>query len=98
MPRGMKIIVIPDSGPEPALYSIRNLGRIAPRGFDVIFETTRAAPIVERAFQYIAPGGKIVLYGIVTPDQNAQVNPFDICRKDLHVMGSFSSVNSRLSP
>ena len=71
-----------------------NLRRIAPRGFDVIFETTGAALIVEQAFNYIAPGGKIVIYGIVPPDQNAQINPFDICRKDLQVIGSFSSVNS----
>jgi D-arabinitol dehydrogenase (NADP+) len=30
----------------------------------------------------------------VPPDQNARVNPFDICRKDLQVIGSFSSVNT----
>jgi D-arabinitol dehydrogenase (NADP+) len=30
----------------------------------------------------------------VPPDQNARVNPFDICRKDLQVIGSFSSVNA----
>jgi D-arabinitol dehydrogenase (NADP+) len=71
-----------------------NLRRIAPRGFDVIFETTGSALIVEQTFNYIAPGGKIVIYGIVPPDQNAQINPFDICRKDLQVIGSFSSVNS----
>jgi D-arabinitol dehydrogenase (NADP+) len=70
------------------------LRQIAPRGFDAIFETTGAVPIVERAFKFIAPGGKIVLYGIVPPDQNAQMNPFDICRKDLQVIGSFSSVNA----
>jgi D-arabinitol dehydrogenase (NADP+) len=72
----------------------RNLLRIAPRGFDAIFETTGVASIVERSFQYAAPGGKIVIYGIVPPDQNARMNPFDICRKDLQVIGSFSSVNS----
>jgi D-arabinitol dehydrogenase (NADP+) len=51
-------------------------------------------PIVERAFKFIAPGGKIILYGIVPPDQNARVNPFDICRRDLQVIGSFSSVHT----
>jgi 2-desacetyl-2-hydroxyethyl bacteriochlorophyllide A dehydrogenase len=71
-----------------------NLRRIAPRGFEVIFETTGAAAIVERTFRFIAPGGKIVLYGIVPPDQNATLNPFDICRKDLRVIGSFSSVHT----
>jgi threonine dehydrogenase-like Zn-dependent dehydrogenase len=72
----------------------KNLRRIAPRGFDAIFETTGVASIVERTFAHAAPGGKIVIYGIVPPDQNARINPFDICRKDLEVIGSFSSVNS----
>jgi 2-desacetyl-2-hydroxyethyl bacteriochlorophyllide A dehydrogenase len=71
-----------------------NLRRLAPHGFDAVFETTGAAPIVERAFKFVAPTGKIVLYGIVPPDQNASVNPFDICRRDLQVIGSFSSVNT----
>jgi len=70
------------------------LRRIAPRGYDVIFETTGVASVLERAFQYAAPGGKIVIYGIVPPDQDVRVNPFDICRKDLQIIGSFSSVNS----
>jgi 2-desacetyl-2-hydroxyethyl bacteriochlorophyllide A dehydrogenase len=70
------------------------LRRIAPRGFDAVFETTGAVSIVERAFKFVAPGGEIILYGIVPPDQNARVNPFDICRKDLQVIGSFSSVNT----
>ena len=75
-------------------FQEKNLRRIAPRGFDAIFETTGVAPIVEQAFKHIAPGGKIVIYGIVPPDQNVRINPFDICRKDLQVIGSFSSVNS----
>jgi D-arabinitol dehydrogenase (NADP+) len=85
---GIDATVLADDRQEEALR------RIAPRGFDAVFETTGAVPIVERAFQFIAPGGKIVLYGIVPPDQNARVNPFDICRKDLQVIGSFSSVNT----
>ena len=72
----------------------KNLRRIAPRGFDAVFEMTGAAPIVEQAFKYVTPGGKVVIYGIVPPDQNVQINPFDICRNDLQVIGSFSSVNS----
>jgi len=85
---GIDITVVADEHQEETLR------RIAPRGFDAIFETTGAASIVERAFKFVTPGGKIVLYGIVPPDQNARVNPFDICRKDLQVIGSFSSVNA----
>ena len=85
---GIDEIVLADDHQEETLR------RIAPRGFDAVFETTGAVPIVERAFKFVAPGGKIIIYGIVPPDQNARVNPFDICRKDLQVIGSFSSVNT----
>ena len=85
---GIDATVLADDHQEEALR------RIAPRGFDAIFETTGVVPIVERTFKFVTPGGKIVLYGIVPPDQNVWVNPFDICRKDLQVVGSFSSVNA----
>ena len=70
------------------------LRRIAPMGFDIVFETTGSAQIVERTFKFVKKGGKIVLYGIVPPDHHALVNPFDICRKDLQIIGSFSSVHA----
>ena len=70
------------------------LRRIAPMGFDLVFEATGSADIVQRTFQYVKGGGKIVLYGIVPPEHQAAINPFDICRKDLQVIGSFSSINA----
>ena len=70
------------------------LRKIAPMGFDIVFETTGSAQIVERTFKFVKKGGKIVLYGIVPPDHHALINPFDICRKDLQIIGSFSSVHA----
>jgi 2-desacetyl-2-hydroxyethyl bacteriochlorophyllide A dehydrogenase len=72
----------------------RALNRIAPLGFDVVFEATGSAQTVERAFKFVKRGGKIVLYGLVPADHQSTFNPFDVCRKDLHVVGSFSSVNT----
>jgi 2-desacetyl-2-hydroxyethyl bacteriochlorophyllide A dehydrogenase len=72
----------------------RELNQIAPYGFDIVFETTGSSQIVERAFRFVKKGGKVVLYGIVPPELNASINPFDICRKDLEIIGSFSSVNT----
>ncbi len=72
----------------------RTLNRIAPLGFDVVFEATGSAQTVERAFKFVKRGGKIVLYGLVPAEHQSTINPFDICRKDLHLIGSFSSVNT----
>jgi 2-desacetyl-2-hydroxyethyl bacteriochlorophyllide A dehydrogenase len=85
---GVDVAVVADDTQE------EELKRIASMGFDVVFETTGAVEIVERAFKFVRKGGKIVLYGIVPAHQYARVNPFDICTKDLQVIGSFSSVNA----
>jgi 2-desacetyl-2-hydroxyethyl bacteriochlorophyllide A dehydrogenase len=70
------------------------LKKIAPFGFDIVFEATGSSQIVERTFKFVKNGGKIVLYGIVPPEQNSVINPFDICRRDLEILGSFSSVHT----
>jgi len=72
----------------------RELKRIAPFGFDVVFEATGSSQIVERTFQYVKRGGKIVLYGLVPAQAFSNFNPFDVCRKELQIVGSFSSVNT----
>lgn len=72
----------------------KELEKIAPFGFDLVFEATGSSQIVERTFKFVKNGGKIVLYGIVPPNQHSTINPFDICRKDLQIIGSFSSINT----
>ena len=85
---GIDGVVVADDSQE------KELRKIAPFGFDLVFEATGSSQIVERAFKYVKNGGKIILYGIVPPNQHAVVNPFDICRKDLQIIGSFSSINT----
>ena len=85
---GVDETVVADDNQEQAL------NRIAPLGFDVVFEATGSAKIVERTFRFVKRGGKIVLYGLVPAEHQSTFNPFDVCRKDLHLIGSFSSVNT----
>jgi threonine dehydrogenase-like Zn-dependent dehydrogenase len=74
----------------------RVLKKMAPLGFDVVIEATGSAAIVEKTLAWVKSGGKILLFGLVPPQQNAAINPFDICRRDLRIIGSYSSVNSCL--
>jgi 2-desacetyl-2-hydroxyethyl bacteriochlorophyllide A dehydrogenase len=74
----------------------RELKKIAPLGFDVVLEATGSAAIVEKTFKFVKSAGKILLFGLVPPEQNARINPFDVCRRDLEIIGSYSSVNSCL--
>jgi 2-desacetyl-2-hydroxyethyl bacteriochlorophyllide A dehydrogenase len=85
---GIDATVIADDSQE------NELKKIAPFGFDIVFEATGSSQIVERTFKFVKNGGKIVLYGIVPPEQNSVINPFDICRRDLEILGSFSSIHT----
>lgn len=85
---GIDVTVVADESQEQVLR------KIAPLGFDIVFEATGSAEVVEKTFRFVKNGGKIVLYGIVPPQLNAIFNPFDICRKDLEIIGSFSSINA----
>lgn len=75
-------------------YQKEELKKISPLGFDVIFEATGNFQIIERAFSFVKRSGKIILYGIAHPDHFSKINPFDICIKDLQIIGSFSSINT----
>jgi 2-desacetyl-2-hydroxyethyl bacteriochlorophyllide A dehydrogenase len=72
------------------------LKKMAPLGFDVVIEATGSAAIVEKTLKSVKSAGKILLFGLVPPEQNARINPFDVCRRDLQIIGSYSSVNSCL--
>ena len=85
---GIDLTVIADDSQEDELK------KIAALGFDIVFEAAGSSQIVERTFKFVKRGGTVVLYGIVPPEQNSVVNPFDICIKDLQIIGSFSSVNT----
>jgi 2-desacetyl-2-hydroxyethyl bacteriochlorophyllide A dehydrogenase len=86
--KGIDATVLADDSQE------NELKKIAPFGFDIVFEATGSSQIVERTFKFVKNGGKIVLYGIVPPEQNSVINPFDICRRDLEILGSFSSIHT----
>jgi len=85
---GIDATVVADDSQE------RELRKIAPMGFDVVFEATGSAAIIERALKFVKPGGKIILFGFVPPTDNAVFNPYDIRTRDLEIIGSFSSVNT----
>jgi D-arabinitol dehydrogenase (NADP+) len=63
---------------------------LAPHGFDVVAEVTGISRILETAFEYVRPRGKVWVFGVVPPDQQATFNPYQVFRKDLSIIGSFA--------
>ena len=63
---------------------------LEPYGFDIVTEATGSPRVVEAMLQYAAPGGKIMIYGVAPEEAVVQFSPYEIFRRDLTVIGSFS--------
>ena len=59
-------------------------------GFDIVADATGVPQVVEDAFSYLRPRGKLWLFGVVPPGQRASFIPYDVFRRDLTIIGSFA--------
>jgi 2-desacetyl-2-hydroxyethyl bacteriochlorophyllide A dehydrogenase len=67
-----------------------NLRTFAPSGYDIVTDATGVPAVIEQAFAYLRPRGKLWLFGVVPPDQRTSFIPYDVFRKDLTIIGSFA--------
>ena len=75
---------------EPHAQLETELRDLEPYGFDVVTEATGSPKVVAGMVQYATPGGKVMIYGVAPDDATIQVSPYEIFRRDLTLLGSFS--------
>jgi D-arabinitol dehydrogenase (NADP+) len=64
------------------------------RAFDVVIDATGRAGVIEELPRLARNGGRIVYYGVADEADLVQVSPFEIFRRELTIMGSFTEVDS----
>ena len=62
----------------------------APWGYDMVIDATGVPGVVARTFDYVTPGGKVLLFGVCPKGATVPFNPFDLFRRDVSVYGSFA--------
>jgi len=68
---------------------------VAARGaFDVVIDATGRAGVIEELPRLARNGGRIVYYGVADEADLVQISPFEIFRRELTIMGSFTEVDS----
>ena len=68
---------------------------VAARGaFDVVIDATGHAGVIEELPRLARNGGRIVYYGVADEADLVRVSPFEIFRRELTIMGSFTEVDS----
>lgn len=62
----------------------------APYGFDMVIDATGVPAVVEKAVSYVATGGTLLLFGVCPNDSEIRLNPYEIYRRDLQIIGTFA--------
>jgi 2-desacetyl-2-hydroxyethyl bacteriochlorophyllide A dehydrogenase len=66
------------------------LRELAPQGYDMVIDATGVPTVVARCFDYVTPGGKLLLFGVCPEGATIPFRPFDLYRRDISVYGSFA--------
>ena len=75
---------------EPNLDLKTQLLDLEPYGFDIVTEATGIGAVISQLPQYATQGGKIMYYGVAPDDLTIQISPYEVFRRDLTILGSFS--------
>lgn len=63
-------------------------------GFDVVIDATGRANVIAELPRLARNGGRIVYYGVADEADAVTISPFEIFRRELTIMGSFTEVDS----
>ena len=61
-------------------------------GADVVFEVVGRDETIDLSLSIAMPGGKVAVLGVF--EHKASINMMDIVKKELHVLGSWTCLNS----
>jgi D-arabinitol dehydrogenase (NADP+) len=59
-------------------------------GYDMVVDATGVPAVAAQCFDYVTPGGKILLFGVCPEGATIPFSPFDVYRRDISVYGSFA--------
>jgi threonine dehydrogenase-like Zn-dependent dehydrogenase len=63
---------------------------IAPLGFDAVIDVTGVATVAEMTINYVKNTGKIMFFGVCSPDDKIMISPFEIYKRDIEIYGSYA--------
>jgi len=102
---GASLVVMVDVS-EKKLHLAKNLGadeviladgregekirKIAPQGFEIVVDATGIPAVMEREWEFVEPDGTFLLFGVAPRGSKISLDPYEVFRKDLHIIGSFA--------
>lgn len=73
-----------------ALIEDALLDALPAESFDLVIDATGRPAVVQEAVRLLADGGTLVPFGVCPPGSELTVDPFEVYRRQLRIIGSFS--------
>jgi 2-desacetyl-2-hydroxyethyl bacteriochlorophyllide A dehydrogenase len=67
-----------------------SLKQIEPDGYNIVADATGIPAVLEGAFQYASPRGKIWVFGVTPQGTYVKFPSYEVFRRDLKIIGSFA--------
>ena len=61
-----------------------------PRGYDLVIDATGSPRALKSAIPMVKNSGKLLVFGVCPENDKIEISPYDIYRRDLTILGSFS--------
>ena len=61
-----------------------------PRGYDLVIDATGSPRALKAALALVKNSGKLLMFGVCAQGDRLEISPYDIYRRDLTILGSFS--------
>jgi D-arabinitol dehydrogenase (NADP+) len=71
-----------------------DLDMLQPASYDVVIDATGVIPLMNRAIDFVRPGGTVLLFGVPPAGKNLEMEAFKIFHNGLTVLSSFTSVRN----
>jgi 2-desacetyl-2-hydroxyethyl bacteriochlorophyllide A dehydrogenase len=63
-------------------------------GYDAVIDATGAPAVIEQTIDLARHGGRILLFGVAPNDAEMRIKPFDVFRKGLQIVSSYTSLRN----
>jgi len=88
---GAKTLLVRRDDPQAHL---REITALHPRGYNIVVDATGVSRVAESLPQFARFGGKVVFYGVCPEEERIQLSPYDVFRRELKILGSFSQAHT----
>jgi 2-desacetyl-2-hydroxyethyl bacteriochlorophyllide A dehydrogenase len=66
------------------------LQELAPEGFNIVIDATGVPAVIESAFDYLAPRGQYLQFGVTPIDSQVRIYPYKFFKNDWIMLGSYA--------